>query len=167
MRRALADWSIGPIRDRLCANAHWLLADAIANSILTNANLKVFMRGNDPDSAEYFSKVIGTVKAIKRTERMKRSFLRSEATGDTSAREVDEFIVHPNRFKRELGVDQAVMIVPHEAGSRVVNIKFRKFDDQPALNIAAVPKTCVEGLKTADAERQRDSKGAKPGNKSA
>jgi hypothetical protein len=112
------------------------LGDAIANSILTNANVKVFMRGNDPESAEYFSKVIGTVKAVKYTERRKKGLWKEEATGDTSAREVDEFIVHPNRFKREMGVGEAVMIVPHEAGSRAINIKFQKYEDLPAAALS-------------------------------
>ncbi|MFN7611161.1 MAG: type IV secretory system conjugative DNA transfer family protein, partial [bacterium] len=58
------------------------LGDAVANSILTNANLKVFMRGNDPESAEYFSSVIGTVKAFKSTERAKKGLLKTETTGD-------------------------------------------------------------------------------------
>jgi hypothetical protein len=116
------------------------MGDAIANSILTNANIKVFMRGNDPYSAEYFSKVIGTVKAIKYTERRKKGFWKEEATGDTSAREVDEFIVHPNRFKRELGVGEAVMIIPHEAGSRAINIKFRKYEDLPPTPLISPSK---------------------------
>lgn len=122
------------------------LGDAIANSILTNANVKVFMRGNDPESAEYFSKVIGTVKAIKYTERRKTSLWKEEATGDISAREVDEFIVHPNRFKRELGVGEAVMIIPHETGSRTINIKFQKMDDLPAVGLPMVAKIAVSPL---------------------
>lgn len=122
------------------------MGDAIANSILTNANLKVFMRGNDPESAEYFSKVIGTVKSIKYTSRTKRGILQQEDTGDASAREVDEFIVHPNRFKNELGVGQAVMVIPHEAGSRTIDIKFQKFDDLAPLSFPKVEKTVSEGL---------------------
>ncbi|MCM2279253.1 MAG: TraM recognition domain-containing protein [Oligoflexia bacterium] len=125
------------------------MGDAIANSILTNANIKVFMRGNDPESAEYFSKVIGTVKAIKYTERRKKVLWKEEATGDTSAREVDEFVIHPNHFKRELGVGEAVMIIPHEAGSRAIEIKFRRYGDLPPSEIPVVPKTNREsaGLK--------------------
>jgi type IV secretory pathway TraG/TraD family ATPase VirD4 len=105
------------------------MGDAIANSILTNANLKIFMRGNDPDSAEYFSKVIGTQKTMKYTERTKSNVLGKKGTGDASAREVDEFIVHPNKFKNGLGVGEAIMIVPHDAGSKVVEIKFDMFSD--------------------------------------
>jgi len=122
------------------------MGDAIANSILTNANLKVFMRGNDPDSAEYFSKVIGTVKSIKYTSRIKKGFWKQEDTGDASAREADEFIIHPNRFKNELGVGQAVMIIPHEAGSRTINLKFQKFDDLPPEEFVKVEKTLSAGL---------------------
>lgn len=122
------------------------LGDAIANSILTNANLKVFMRGNDPESAEYFSKVIGTVKAMKYTERTRKSFLQNQNTGDASAREVDEFIVHPNFFKSELGVGQAVMVVPHEAGSKTVKIKFQKFPDLPPSEMLKINKTISENL---------------------
>jgi conjugal transfer pilus assembly protein TraD len=55
-----------------------VLGDSVANSILTNANLKVFMRGNDPDSAEYFSKVIGTLTSTKFTERQSKTLFGNE-----------------------------------------------------------------------------------------
>lgn len=122
------------------------LGDAIANSILTNANLKIFMRGNDPESAEYFSSVIGTRKNVKYTAKTKKRLWSQEETGDASAREVDEFIVHPNRFKSELGVGEAVMVIPHEAGSRTINIKFRKFEDLEPEPLAAVTKAMSLGL---------------------
>lgn len=132
------------------------LGDAIANSILTNANIKVFMRGNDPDSAEYCSKVIGTVKATKYTERTKRGMLTRESTGDESARDVEEFIVHPNRFKSELGVGEAIMVIPHESGSRALTIKFQKFDDLKARDLEKVPKTTVGGLESPAIETPGD-----------
>ncbi|MFA6018556.1 MAG: TraM recognition domain-containing protein, partial [Patescibacteria group bacterium] len=122
------------------------LGDAIANSILTNANIKVFMRGNDPDSAEYFAKVIGTVKAVKYTERTKKGIFRAENTGDASAREVDEFIVHPNFFKSELGVGQAVMVVPHEAGSKAITLKFDRYEDLIASPLAVPVRSMAAGL---------------------
>lgn len=105
------------------------LGDSVANSILTNANIKVFMRGNDPESAEYFSSVIGTVKSTKYTERVKKGIIKQQETGDSSAREVDEFIIHPNKFKKDLGVGEGIMIVPHDKGSKTIHIKFMKWDD--------------------------------------
>lgn len=125
------------------------LGDPIANSILTNSNLKVIMRGNEPDSAEYFSKVIGTVKTIKYTERTKKGILNQEETGDASAREVEEFIVHPNQIKNELGVGEAVMVIPHEAGSKTINIKFKKFDDLPVELLPKIEKLAASELRTA------------------
>ena len=130
------------------------LGDAIANSILTNANLKVFMRGNDPDSTEYFSKVIGTAKTVKYTERTKTGFFAKEETGDSSAREVEEFIVHPNKFKKELGVGEAMMVIPHPAGSKTVHIKFQKFDDLLAPDRILVKKEIAKPLELPDQKNE-------------
>ena len=105
------------------------LGEPIANTILTNSNLKIFMRGNDPDSAEYFSKVIGTIGTTKLTERHSKGLFNYKSTGEASAREVEEFRVHPNSFKRELGVGQAMMLVPHDDGMELVKIKFHKLPD--------------------------------------
>ena len=104
------------------------------------------MRGNDPDSAEHFAKVIGTKSAVKVTERRKISFLQDQGTGDVSARDVEEFIFHPNCFKRELGVGEAVMVVPHERGSKTVRIKFDKYPDLPVVAMPARSHSEPAGL---------------------
>ena len=106
------------------------LGESVANSILTNSNLKIFMRGNDPESAEYFSKLIGTQKAFKLTERRKKTFFQEKYTGDQSSREVDEFIVHPNKFKKELGTGEAIMVAPVFSGSQTVELAFKMFPDK-------------------------------------
>jgi type IV secretory pathway TraG/TraD family ATPase VirD4 len=116
------------------------LGEPVANSILTNSNIKVFMRGNTPDSAEYFSKVIGTLTSTKFTERQKKGSLGVEKSGDVSAREVEEFVVHPNTFKRDLGVGEAMMIIPHEKGARTIRIKFNKTDDLPVMELPKIKK---------------------------
>lgn len=133
------------------------LGDSIANAILTNSNIKVFMRGNDPDSAEYFSKVIGTVGSVKFTERQKHNIFANQKTGDVSAREVEEFLVHPNSFKRELGIGEALMVIPHEKGTKTVRIKFQKLDDLPAIELPKVSHTVLSGidLNTAITEKPK------------
>jgi len=141
------------------------MGDAIANSILTNANLKIFMRGNDPESAEYFAKVIGTVTGKKFTERTKKGFWSQEATGDGSSREVEEFIVHPNRFKSELGVGEAVMVIPHENGSKAINIKFQKYDDLAAIPLEPTVKTTAKGLDLPEVKTPNMQAGEKSGSK--
>lgn len=123
------------------------LGEPIANAILTNSNLKVFMRGNDPASAEYFAKVIGTVGAVKMTERHSKKMLTYKKTGEASAREVEEFAVHPNIFKRELGVGQALMLVPHDNGTALVKIKCHMLPDiKSMVPIPQVMKTQASAL---------------------
>ena len=123
------------------------LGDSVANTILMNSNIKVFMRGNDPESAEYFSKVIGTNATVKYTERQKHDALAKHKSGDVSAREVEEFVVHPNSFKRELGLGEAIMVIPHERGTKTIKIKFQKLDDLPAVEL---PKVAHSALKNID-----------------
>lgn len=118
------------------------LGDGVKNTILTNSNLKVFMRTNEPESAEYFSAVIGTAQGAKVTERQTKGLFGSEKTGDGSIREVEEFKYHPNVFKQELGVGEAVMILPHAKGSLPIRLKFKKtFDlDKPQIPLIQKPE---------------------------
>jgi type IV secretory pathway TraG/TraD family ATPase VirD4 len=105
------------------------LGDGVKNTILSNSNLKIFMRTNEPESAEYFSQTVGTIQGLKKTEREKSSTFGARKTGDASVRDVEEFKFHPNLFKQQLGVGEAVMILPHANGSLPVRIQFRKVPD--------------------------------------
>ncbi len=138
-----------------------ILGDPVANSILTNANMKVFMRGNDPDSAEYFSKVIGTLATTKTTERQKKNLFGVIKSGDMSARDVEEFAIHPNIFKKELGVGEAIMIIPHEQGAKTVRIKFNKTDDLRPQTIPKVTKTFMPLLEVTKKEKPKIAVGQK------
>lgn len=129
-----------------------VLGDPVANSILTNANVKVFMRGNDPDSAEYFSKVIGTLTSTKSTERQSKTLFGVNKSGEMSVRDVEEFATHPNVFKKDLGVGEAIMIVPHERGAKTFRIKFSKTDDLEAQPIPAIAKTLMPLLEEKEDE---------------
>ena len=122
------------------------LGDAVKNTILTNANLKVFMRTNEPESAEYFSATIGTVQTAKVTERQKSGTLGSTKTGDGSVREAEAFKYHPNLFKQDLGIGEAVVILPHSKGSLPFRVKFRKSPDLDPPKIPDVLKVTPVGL---------------------
>lgn len=106
-----------------------ILGDGVKNTILSNSNLKVFMRTNEPESAEYFSQTIGTIEGLKKTERETSGTFGPSRTGEASVRDVEEFKYHPNVFKQELGVGEAVIIIPHTNGSLPVRIQFRKTPD--------------------------------------
>lgn len=140
-----------------------VLGDGVANSILTNANVKVFMRGNDPESAEYFSKVIGTLTATKTTERQTKNLFGVNKSGEQSARDVEEFTVHPNVFKKGLGVGEAMMIVPHERGAKTVKIKFNKLDDLKSEPMPEYMKTLMPlfNEKVEEPKEKQEQKGDK------
>lgn len=133
-----------------------VLGDSVANSILTNANVKVFMRGNDPDSAEYFSKVIGTLTSTKFTERQTKNLLGTSKSGEMSVRDVEEFTIHPNIFKKELGVGEAIMIIPHERGCKTVRIKFNKTDDLEPEVMPQITKSMMPLLDEKEVRPKKD-----------
>ncbi len=118
-----------------------VLGEAIKNTIITNANLKVFMRSNENESSEYFAKSYGTKQGIKITERQTKTQLGTEKTGEGSVREVEEFIYHPNIFKRDLGIGEAVMIVPMNKGTHAVRLRLEKLDDLDPIAIPPVEKS--------------------------
>ena len=125
------------------------LGPEVKNQIQTNTNLKVFMRTNEPDSAEYFSKTIGTKLAQKTTNRQKQGLIGVEVTADGSVRDVEEFMVHPNTFKNGLGQGEAILVLPHAKGSKSVRIKFGIRKNLKSLKIPEIYKPEPELLKTA------------------
>lgn len=122
------------------------LGDDVATSILTNSNLKIVMRGNDPDSAEYFAKVIGTRSGEQMTERAETGVMGSQRTGQGSIREVEEFIVHPNIIKRNMGVGEALVIIPHRLGTKAIKLKFAMMPDLKREEMAKPSEKPILGL---------------------
>lgn len=138
------------------------LGKPIANAILTNSNIKVFMRGSDPDSAEYFSRVIGTRTTLKMTERTRKSVIGQSGTGEASAREVEEFKIHPNKFKSSLGIGEGYVVIPFAKGTRTEFVKFRKLPDLDPVPIETLPlnrasslREVLENIKPPKAETKR------------
>jgi len=123
------------------------LGPEVKNQILTNSNLKIFMRTNEPDSAEYFAKTVGTREAQKITLRQKEFLFGSKITREGSVRSVEEFVYHPNVFKHQLGLGDAVVILPHRNGSKTVKLHFIPRLDVPAVKLPIIEKAEPEILK--------------------
>lgn len=104
------------------------------------------MRTNEPETAEYFARAVGTRQSIKFTERQRAGALGKEKTGDSSLREVEEFIHHPNLFKRELGTGDAVVVVPLVNRSHAVLLKFHMLPDLPAQGLPLIQKSMASLL---------------------
>jgi type IV secretory pathway TraG/TraD family ATPase VirD4 len=132
------------------------LGPEVKNQIQTNTNLKVFMRTNEPESAEYYSKTIGTKLTEKVTKRQTQGIFGKEVTGEGSLREAEEFIYHPNVFKRELGLGEAILILSHERGSKPIKIKFGIRENLPVQIIPEFFKKAPEPLVIDSATSKKD-----------
>lgn len=109
------------------------------NILLTNTNVKVIMRNNDPPTCDYFAKSFGTRTTEKRTERRTRNTFGETSTGEGSIREVEEFIYHPNII-RQLGVGEGIVSIPHPTGVKTMKIKFPMRPNLEPVEIPIVEK---------------------------
>ncbi len=95
------------------------VSEAFRNVVLTNTNIKVVMRMNDPDTCDHFAKTFGTKTTTKITEKTKDG----GSTGDGTIREVEQFNFHPNVFKK-LGIGHGIVSIPHRDGVKNIKVKF-------------------------------------------
>jgi intracellular multiplication protein IcmO len=103
--------------------------------IMVNTNIKIFMRTNDPDTAEHFAKIVGTKTTEKTTSRRSQNTLGKTDTGEQSVREAEEYIVHPNFFKSELSRGEAVVIIPHPKGRIVKKVVLIPAEVLPTIQL--------------------------------
>lgn len=136
------------------------LGEEVKNTIQTNSNVKVFMRTNEPETAEYFSRLVGTKQGLKKTERQKKGLWGQERTGDESVRDVEEFVYHPNLFKRELGTGDAVIVVPFSDGNLATQLKFEMQPDLKSLNLPRIAKSPPSYLEIKSSNNQNHIRGS-------
>jgi len=80
--------------------------DKLARVVRENTAMKMIFR--QAEEASFWSECFGTKSAMKRTEQVETTrFLTEKISTMGSLREVDEFLIHPNRL-RQLEVGQAV-----------------------------------------------------------
>jgi conjugal transfer pilus assembly protein TraD len=103
--------------------------------VLNNTRIKFLLRLTDPETAEYFSKMIGTKKTEKSTMRRTRGFFWSQNTGDESVRDTEEYLIHPNYFKSEISRGQSVIVIPHPTGRIIKTVEIAPAEILPELSI--------------------------------
>jgi type IV secretory pathway TraG/TraD family ATPase VirD4 len=134
------------------------VSPAFRNIVLTNTNVKVVMRNNDPETCEYFAKSFGTKTTEKATERRQKHSLGETRTGEGSVREVEEFIFHPNTI-RQLGTGEAIVSIPHPKGVKMVRLKANKKPDLPPVAIPRVEKILAEVPKAGSGKAEKPKLG--------
>jgi len=108
-----------------------VVSDSFAKSINTNTNIKCILGLNDPETADFYARHLGTKTTLKYTEQTVEGglFKNKEETGRASMREVESYKVHPNLLK-ELYQGQGVIHLPTKAGMVTEIIKFKAFNQQ-------------------------------------
>jgi hypothetical protein len=111
--------------------SHQTLADLgvvspeFAQIITTNTNVKCILGLNDPESADFMARHMGTETQEKLTEQanQKGFFPTTEKTGAVSIREVEAYKVHPNSLKNFMN-GRGVLHLPSERGNITEEIQF-------------------------------------------
>ncbi len=102
-----------------------------AKTVNTNTNIKCLLGLNDPDTADFFARHIGTSTEEKTTERAKAPFWfgKADRTGDLSIREVEAYKIHPNSLKN-FTAGQGVIHLPTTSGNVTEEIQFARIGDE-------------------------------------
>ncbi len=104
-----------------------------AKTVNTNTNVKCLLGLNDPDTADFFARHLGTKKDQKLTERARANEgfgfwnnSEAEATGEMSVRDVESYKVHPNDLKNFTN-GFGVIHVPTPDGFATECLQFSRF----------------------------------------
>ena len=115
-----------------------------AKVVNTNTNIKCLLGLNDPDTADFFARHMGTETNLKFTERVeeKDNFCgsKNERTGSKSMRETEAYKIHPNRLKN-LNAGEGVIHIPGKPDAVTEEIQFYDLDSlgiHPANNRAVI-----------------------------
>ena len=100
-----------------------------ATVVNTNTNVKCLLGLNDPETADFFARHLGTETQQKLTHRGKEdeSFLNRSRTktGDVSMREVEAYKIHPNKLKN-FSQGYGVLHFPTENGCLTEEMQFAR-----------------------------------------
>ena len=105
------------------------VTDSFARSINTNTNVKCILGLNDPETADFYARHLGTMTTEKYTEQtVEGGFFRNkEETGRASMREVESYKIHPNILK-SLYQGKGVVHLPTKYGLVTEEIMFKAFN---------------------------------------
>ncbi len=89
-----------------------------AKSVVTNTNIKCILGLNDPETADFFARHLGTKTDEKLTKQIEEDdfFKSRKSTGRGSLREVESYKVHPNELK-QFANGKGVLHVPTRRGN--------------------------------------------------
>lgn len=76
------------------------VSDSFAQAIHTNTNIKCILGVNDPITADFFAKHLGTLDIIEATERAEKDLFGDyDKSGSLNIRQSEAYKIHPNNLK--------------------------------------------------------------------
>ena len=104
-----------------------MVSPEFAQVITTNTNVKCIFGLNDPESADFMARHMGTVTQEKLTEQAERGgwIDPKKKTGAMSIREVEAYKIHPNALKEYVN-GRGVIHFPSERGNVTEEIQFER-----------------------------------------
>jgi hypothetical protein len=93
------------------------VSEHLKKVVMTICSNRAIFRSGDPDEADYLARLIGTRQVIKKTFRTTDGL----KTGESSNRETEEFLVHPNRIKN-LDIGECVFQMKTEKFTEVLRL---------------------------------------------
>lgn len=108
-----------------------MVSREVAEVIITNTNVKCILGLNDPTSADFMARHIGTETQEKLTEQAEETgmFTKREKTGRMSIREVEAYKIHPNLLKNFMNGRGAIHL-PTPLGNISEEIQFEALSDR-------------------------------------
>jgi type IV secretory pathway TraG/TraD family ATPase VirD4 len=108
-----------------------IVSPDFAKIITTNTNVKCILGLNDPETADWFARHLGTETLEKKTERAQDPgfFSSIQKTGDLSLREVEAYKIHPNRLKNYTR-GWGVLHLPSPLGNITEEVHFSPFSSE-------------------------------------
>ena len=122
------------------------VSKSFSDVVLTNTNLKIIMRLSDPETCDYFAKSFGTRGSYKETEQTDKDFLGTSKTGRGSLRKVEEYIFHPNIFKK-IPVGHGLVSLPESDTVKHLEIAFPRLRPLNKVHLKIIEKVQPKTLK--------------------
>lgn len=108
-----------------------MVSPAFGEVVTTNSNVKCILGLNDPESADFMARQMGTETQEKLTEQAEdRGLFRAkERTGKSSIREVEAYKIHPNALKNYM-YGRGVLHMPTGRGNLTEEIQFARLTEE-------------------------------------
>ncbi len=113
-----------------------MVSPEFAKAINTNTNVKCLLGLNDPMTADFFAKHLGTITEEKVTERPNKDGILKlrEMTGEMSIRDVEAYRIHPNKLKLNTRGEGVIQFQLPDGGEILEEVQFEALSKEEVIS---------------------------------